>query len=374
MASKKFMAFLLTLAMVFSLTACGKKSEEETKKKKTKKTTKQEETYEYPDDPEDTEDPEDITIETDDPDVTAFDDQVSLDFTTITPGCIYVLPETYDAFRGLFLSSPSSGTSGMNNGGYRSANIRYLFQLDDHIEIYPELASENQAVYLIPHHEDLSIYTEDYISGLSDEIARAEFIDPNDPAWYWADICPVESVYEPGYYDLVITDQGTPVILICLKLVDHDALDNVNDYDYYSMLKKEMDRTGASEQYKIDFDRFYGCYEQGIWPDDFTWSGSGLPTLPSVSPSADIEMDVLNTTFVKITSPLENVDGEDACTAIDEVFQNNGYLIEYPEGDADANYRYVHTDIDGVPAEISYYSYNGNLILTIENMVANAYD
>ena len=35
-------------------------------------------------------------------------------------------------------------------------------------------------------------------------------------------------------------------------------------------------------------------------------------------------------------------------------------------------HRFVHTDIDGVPVEISYYSYNDELHLTIEYLIANS--
>lgn len=373
MASKKFMAFLLTLAMVFSLTACGTKSEEETKKKKTKKTTKQEETYEDPDDPEDTEDPEDITIETDDPDVDVKDDMASLDKTTVTPGCIEIIPESCDAIWGLALASPSTGDSEMNALRYRFSNIRFIFDNQDHIEIYPNMGlSSNAGAYLVPHHEDVSIYTEDYIKSLPDDVERTALEDPNDPGWYWGQISLNEEAYPAGYYDLLIVDNNEPLAYVCLKIVNDGELNDINFYEYYTMLKEAMDKTGGQDKYKIDFDKFYGCYEQGIWPDDYTWSGSGLPTLPSVSESANIEMDAFDPALVSITSPLGGADGEDACAAIDEVFQNNGYLIEYPDGDADANYRFVHTDIDGVPVEISYYSYNDELHLTIENLIANS--
>ena len=83
-------------------------------------------------------------------------------------------------------------------------------------------------------------------------------------------------------------------------------------------------------------------------------------------------MNLMNPTRVKIVSPLEDYDGEQACCDIDEVFRSNGYEVTYPDGDADANYRYVYTDIDGVPAELSYYSYNGELHFSIQNLVANA--
>ena len=369
MASKKFMSILLTLAMVFSLTACGKKSEETTKKK-TKKTTKQEETYEYPDDPDDTEEPDDTSFE---PDVTVLDDQASLGYTSVTPGSIEIIPESCDAIWGLALASPSSGDSEMNALRYRFSNIRFVFENMDHIEIYPKMGlSGNAGAYLVPHHEDTSIYTADYIKSLPEEVGRTALEDPNDPDWYWGEISLNEEAYPAGYYDLLIVDNNEPLAYVCLKIVNDEELDDINFYEYYTMLKKETDQTGGQDKYKIDFDKVYGCYEQGIWPDDYTWSGSGLPTLPSVSESANIEMDAFDPARVSITSPLGGADGEDACVAIDEVFQNNGYLIEYPDGDADANYRYVHTDIDGVPVEISYYSYNYELHLTIENLVATS--
>lgn len=37
-------------------------------------------------------------------------------------------------------------------------------------------------------------------------------------------------------------------------------------------------------------------------------------------------------------------DEETACEAIDNVFTQNGYEIRYPDGDSDANYRYVDVD------------------------------
>ena len=92
MASKRFMAALLTLAMVFSLTACSKKSEETTKKK-SKKTTTQEEPYEDPDDPED---PEETTKKSKKKASGFVDDDASLNKTTVTPGSIEIIPESCD--------------------------------------------------------------------------------------------------------------------------------------------------------------------------------------------------------------------------------------------------------------------------------------
>ena len=371
MASKRFAAALLTLAMVFSLTACSKKSEETKKSEKT--TEKQEETEKEPDDTTTKATTSEESSEDTSAAVTPFvDDKASLNKTSVTPGCINIIPESYEAARGYYLASPSSGCQAMNAANYRTTCIRYLFQQNDHLEIYPEQGSEQLMAYLVPHHEDFSIYNSDYFLTLTEEAAQATFTDPHDSAWYWADLSLNAEVYAPGYYDLVITDNGEAAIAICVKIVADGELADITDYEYYTMMKEEMDKSGGQEQYKIDFDKFYGCYEQGIWPDDYTWNGSGLPTIPSVCTEATITMDVMNPTMVKIVSPLEDADGETACQDIDAVFQNNGYSIDFPDGDADANYRYVYTDIDSVPVEISYYSYNGELILTITNLVATS--
>ncbi len=367
MASKRFVAALLTLAMVFSLTACSKKSEETTKKK-SKKTTTQEEPYEDPDDPED---PEETTKKSKKNASGFVDDDASLNKTTVTPGSIEIIPDTCDAIWGLSLASPSSGDSEMNALRYRFSNIRFVFENTDHIEIYPKMGFSGKAeACLVPHHEDTSIYTADYVKSLPAEAERTVLEDPNDPNWYWGQLSLNEEVYAPGYYDLLIIEDNEPLAYVCLKIVGYGELSGVSFYEYYTMLKEAMDKTGGQDKYKIDFDRFAGCYEQGIWPDEYTWSGSGLPTLPSICTEATIEMDLNNATSVSITSPLEDYDGEQACCDIDDVFRSNGYEITYPDGDADANYRHVYTDIDGVPAEISYYSYQDELHLTITNLIA----
>ncbi|MBR6254505.1 MAG: hypothetical protein IKR22_03625 [Clostridiales bacterium] len=372
MASKRFAAALLTLAMVFSLTACSKKSEETKKSEKT--TEKQEETEKEPDDTTTkATTSEESSEDTSKANAGIADDQASLNKTTHTPGCIEIIPESCDAIWGLALASPSSGDSEMNALRYRYSNIRYVFENMDHLEIYPKMGFSGKAeAYLVPHHEDASIYTADYIKSLPAEVERTVLEDPNDPNWYWGQLTLNEEVYAPGYYDLLIVEDNEPLASVCLKIVSCGELSDVSLYDYFSMLKEEMDKTGGQEKYKIDFDKFYGCYEQGIWPDEYTWSGSDLPTIPSVCTDATIEMEVNNTTRVHIISSLEDYDGEQACQDIDEVFRNNGYEITYPDGDADANYRYVYTDIDGVPAELSYYSYNGELHFSIQNLVANA--
>ncbi|MBR5975758.1 MAG: hypothetical protein IK020_11320 [Clostridiales bacterium] len=386
MASKKIMGILLSLALVLSMTACSK-SEETTKKSKKEK-DEQEEVEDEDEDEDDEDDDEDVTSD-EDPDDTEdteasdesssdgwdgiVDPDASIAQSNMIPGIMWVIGGSNDTFvDGVCLLSPTSGTPAMQAKSFRQVFIRCMFENTDHIEIYlAPSVPDTLTAYLVPHHNYADYYTEEYVEALPDEVVRTELTDPNDPDWYWGDISINPDVYVSGYYDLLFVEDGAPVSFITLKIKDNGFIDNYSDDQYYAMLKEECDNYGMSDAYKVDFGRFYGCLEQGIWPDEYTWSGSGLPTLPSDSEEADITLNK-EETYVKIVSKLVSSDEESACQAIDDVLRENGYDITYPDGDSDANYRYVYVDIDGVPCEISYWGYNGELNLSITNLIANA--
>ena len=385
MASKKFWGVLLSLALVFSMTACSK-SEETTKKAKKEKAKEEEvededeseeEVTEKTEESKDTEETSESEESSDDTSAGwngIFDPDSNIAESKDASGILYIIGESYDGFgEGIYLASPSSGTTLMNTANNRMIFIRDIFENTDHVEVYLEPGSANNlVVYLVPHHDDESVYTEDYLKMLPDEIVNTKLDDPNDPSWYWGDLGLSEEIYTPGFYDLLfVEDDKTPVAYVTIQLVPNGGLRDFDDYEYFSMIKADLDKHGSSSLYKVDFDKFYGCYEQGIWPDDYTWSGSGLPTLPCENPEATIEFDSQETYFT-IRAKLISQDEEECCAAIDEVFQQNEYNITYPDGDSDANYRYVYVDIDEVPCEITYYGYNGELILTIRNLIANA--
>ena len=370
MASKKIMGVLLSLAMVFSMTACSKKAEETKKKtKKTKETVEETET-------EDTEEePTDDTKESEEPTQSnasgILDPDANIKSSNAASGVLNILVDSYDGFMGgTYLLSPTSGNDAMNRAGYRQYLIRSMFGNNDHIEIYLNGASDTLAAYLVPHHDNDAVYTKEYVKSLPDEIARTELKDPHDATWYWGDVCLNEETYEAGYYDLLFTDNGEPVAKIILKIVNESFLNDYSEAAYYEMVKEDLDKHNASELYKVKFDRFYGCLEQGIWPDDYTWSGSGLPTLPCENPEATITLNQ-DESLVNIVAKLISQDEETACEAIDNVFTQNGYEIRYPDGDSDANYRYVDVDIESVPCEICYWGYNGELNLYIRNLIAD---
>lgn len=375
MASKKLMGVLLTLAMVFSMTACSKKSEETKKKTKKTKATEEIETEieTEEDETEDTEDTEEPDYSTGDVGDGILDPDANIGSSNSACGVLNILPDSYDGFLGgLYLASPSSGTNEMNKAGLRQTFIRSIFENTDHIEIYlGDSASDSMSAFLVPHHDDNSIYTEEYLQGIPEEIVMTHLTDPNDPDWYWGDLSLNEETYAPGYYDILFTDYGEPVATVTIKLTQSGSLSDFADHDYYSMIKEDLDSHNMSYLYEVSFDKFYGCSEQGIWPDDYTWSGSGLPSLPCENPEASITLDT-NETSVSIISQLISEDEETACVHIDDVFTANGYYIQYLNGDDDANYRYVYVFIEDVPCEICYYGYEGELHLVITNLIATA--
>lgn len=389
MARKRIMGVLLSMALVFSMTACSK-SEETTKKSKKEK-EKEEELEEEDEDEDESEDEEtEDTEESEDTEDTSESEESSEDTTqnsgngivdpdanieqsNAASGIMYIIGDSYDGFgEGIYLLSPSSGTNVMNTAKLRTTFIRDIFENTDHIEVYlaPD-AADNLSVYLVPHHDDAAVYTQDYLKTLPDEIVNTKLEDPNDPDWYWGDLSLSEDTYAPGVYDLLFVENGTtPVSYVTIQLVQSGSLSDYTEYDYFAMVKEDLDKHGMSTLYKVDFDKFYGCYEQGIWPDEYTWSGSGLPTLPCENPEATIVIDAVDATSVTIRATLINQSEEESCQAIDEVFQQNNYNISYPDGDADANYRYVYVDIDDVPCGITYYGYEGELIVSIRNLIA----
>ena len=385
MAKKKIIGVLLSMALVFSMTACSK-SEETTKKAKKEKAKEEEieDEDESEDESEDTEESEDTKAEseseessedtTQDSGNGIVDPAANIEQSNSASGILNILADSYDGFRdGIYLLSPSSGSAVMNTASYRMIFIRDLFENMDHIEVYlaPETAN-NLSVYLVPHHDDTTVYTQDYLATLPDEIVNTKLEAPNDPNWYWGELSPTEDTYAPGFYDLLfVEDEKTPVASVTIQLVPGGSLADYSETSYFTMVKEDYDKHNMSDLYKVDFDKFYGCYEQGIWPDEFTWSGSGLPTLPCENPEATIELDAVDTTSVTIRATLINQSEEESCQAIDEVFQQNNYNISYSNDGGDVNFRYVYVDIDDVPCVITYYGSEGELILSIRNLVAD---
>ena len=386
MAKKRIMGVLLSLALVFSMTACSK-SEETTKKEKKEKAKEEEveDEDESEEESEDSEESKDTEAESESEESSEdttpdsgngiIDPAANIDQSNSAMGIMNILADSYDGFgEGIYLFSAFSGTDGMNTVNFRMSFIREIFENEDQIEIClaPEAAGKNMTAYLVPHHDNAEVYTQDYLMTLSDEIAKTEFDELADPEMFKGDLFLAEETYAPGFYDVLFVENGTtPVSYVTIQLVQRGSLSDYSEYDYYAMVKEDLDKHNMSDLYKVDFDKFYGCYEQGIWPDEYTWSGSGLPTLPCENPEATIVLDAVDPTSVTIRATLINQSEEESCKAIDEVFLQNNYNISYPDGDADANYRYVYVDIDDVPCEITYYGYEGELIVAIRNLVAD---
>lgn len=237
MARKRIMGVLLSMALVFSMTAYSK-SEETTKKSKKEK-EKEEELEEEDEDKDESEDEEtEDTEQSEDTEDTSESEESSEDTTqnsgngivdpdanieqsNAASGIMYIIGDSYDGFgEGIYLLSPSSGTDVMNTAKLRTTFIRDIFENADHIEVYlaPD-AADNLSVYLVPHHDDAAVYTQDYLKALPDEIVNTKLEDPNDPSWYWGELSPNEDTYAPGVYDLFfVEDDKTPVAYVTIQL------------------------------------------------------------------------------------------------------------------------------------------------------------
>ena len=138
------------------------------------------------------------------------------------------------ALKGLRLTGNRAGSGeagGFNDKPYAKEGIRCIFELDEWVEIYPELEKTGSvSVWVFTHREDQSSYEKltfsDALQGL------ATFVDLNKPenkVDSWGSFYLNPSEVKEGYYDLVFTVDGKAAASVLTRFYKPEELNGKSD-------------------------------------------------------------------------------------------------------------------------------------------------
>lgn len=196
---KKLLLTLLAISLLFSLAACGKKTE-----------------------------PTDGTKD---------DSQGGQTEQAMIPGTlnpINVKEGEKPALKGLRLVGNRAGSGdagGFNDKPYAAEGIRCIFELDEWVEIYPELEKTGSvSLWVFTHREDQSSYEKltfsDALQGL------VTFVDLNKPESKddtWGSFYLNPADVKEGYYDLVFTVDGKAAASVLTRFYKPEELIEKSD-------------------------------------------------------------------------------------------------------------------------------------------------
>ena len=198
---KKTFLFVLILALLFSLVACKSTAVEE---EPVIEAVEVEPVEEEPVVEEPVEEPIDYDID------------IKAVSGAYLPGVLYQLQEGEPVIRGVFLA----GNQTVNKTIEPAAeNIRFIFNLDEWIWIYPDTdRTEGISIRAAKHADDFSIYTKSYIDE-SEFLAYADLYKPEDPNYEWGSFY-IISDEDPGFYDLIFvnSEDNTPLAVIIIDV------------------------------------------------------------------------------------------------------------------------------------------------------------
>ena len=198
---KKTFLFVLIFALLFSLVACKSTAVEE---EPIIEAVEVEPVEEEPVVEEPVEEPIDYDIEIN-----------SLAGANI-PGVLYQLQEGEPVIRGIFLA----GNQTVNKTIEPAAeNIRFIFNLDEWIWIYPDTdRTEGISIRAAKHADDFSVYTKSFIEE-GEFLAYADLYKPEDPSFEWGAFY-IISDEDPGFYDLIFvnSEDNTPLAVIIIDV------------------------------------------------------------------------------------------------------------------------------------------------------------
>ena len=146
------------------------------------------------------------------------------------------------ALKGLRLAGNRAGSSeegGFNDKPVAAEGIRCIFELDEWVEIYPELEKTGSvSLWVFTHREDQSSYEKltfsDVLQGL------ATFVDLNKPESKedsWGSFYLNPSDVKEGYYDLVFTVDGKAAASVLTRFYKPDELSDKSDAELEKMQK-----------------------------------------------------------------------------------------------------------------------------------------
>ena len=221
---KKVLCALLALAMVISLAACGKKND--TSEKKDDDTSSQAQSVETTAEPAESETQADATQAQVEP---------------MVPGTLYQLNEEEGkdpVILGVGLDGNRSGDDGGINGRAPSFdNIRSVFELNEWISIRLDTdKTEGIKAYVIPHQDDPATLTDSFIAALDDKTPFVELKAPEGDAVSWGELSVNPEDWQPGSYDLVLTDGMKPVARVLIELYKENDLASKSDAELQKLM------------------------------------------------------------------------------------------------------------------------------------------
>ena len=221
---KKVLCALLALAMVISLAACGTKND--TSEKKDVDTSSQAQSVETTAEPAESETQADATQAQVEP---------------MVPGTLYQLNEEEGkdpVILGVGLDGNRSGDDGGINGRAPSFdNIRSVFELNEWISIRLDTdKTEGIKAYVIPHQDDPATLTDSFIAALDDKTPFVELKAPEGDAVSWGELSVNPEDWQPGSYDLVLTDGMKPVARVLIELYKENDLASKSDAELQKLM------------------------------------------------------------------------------------------------------------------------------------------
>lgn len=135
------------------------------------------------------------------------------------------------------------GGKGINAYPYSTEKIRFIFELNEWIEFYPQSEiTSGFGVWVFKHKSDQSFYLKNELSDeLPDFVLYQEIHkDPEheDDDWNWGSFYLHPEEYTPGYYDFVFTSQGKVFATMITKFFKEEELDSKSDAALEKIMKE----------------------------------------------------------------------------------------------------------------------------------------
>ena len=146
------------------------------------------------------------------------------------------------ALKGLRLTGNRAGSGeagGFNDKPYAKEGIRCIFELDEWVEIYPELEKTGSiSVWVFTHREDQSSYEKltfsDALQGLATFV---ELNKPENKVDSWGSFYLNPSEVKEGYYDLVFTVDGKAAASVLTRFYKPEELNGKSDTELEQIQK-----------------------------------------------------------------------------------------------------------------------------------------
>ncbi|MBQ9213064.1 MAG: hypothetical protein IJ150_03895 [Bacteroidales bacterium] len=135
-------------------------------------------------------------------------------------------------FQGFIIRGNRAGNQengkGINSYPYSTDKIRFIFELNEWVEFYPQTQNTSGfAVWVFKHNSDQSFYLKNELSDeLPDFVQYCEIRkDPEqEDDWHWGSFYLFPEQCAPGYYDFVFTSQGKVFATMITKFFKEEEL------------------------------------------------------------------------------------------------------------------------------------------------------